>query len=617
MLRTSTSIHTCLLVLLHVFAWNASAQESPSIDQATVDVTSSSVSFEASQPVDYLYLTVKGPDSAISRDRTEDGSALSFGLFDEDGEYRTDGPYRYELRGLPTGEERELILASGTVTIANGAFVSPDQIESVDKDQVIADELNVQNSLCVGTDCDFNENFGFWTVKLKENNLRILFDDTSDSTSSFPSRDWALEANESENGGAEHFSIQDCGSGCTNVLTVQGGAPENAFYLDKDGDVGIGTSVPSLDLNILRGDSPGLRLSQDGSSGFSPQSWDIVGNETFFYIRDVTHGSELPFIIETRAPRNSIYIESDGDVGLGTNAPGERLDVVGSIALSGTVDGRDVAADGAALDAHVADTANPHGVTAAQIGAESAGSAVAAIVAHESAYDHSLLASLSAGQSIPVAQGGTGASDAAAARANLGIEDDPTRTGILLPGSFSGDPAAGVPATATVVFEEAYAPGTTYAVLLTAMSSDASTPVTPFLTAKSESGFTVAVPASASGALVELDWMARPAEVTPEPDGITCTLGTENVWADGFVLDDITVTNNGSQTVTSWAVVLVFAEPTTIVNSWNAQLTQLPDGTIGATGDAGNGTLAPGASTTFGFQGTHDGSFILPTCSGS
>ena len=30
-----------------------------------------------------------------------------------------------------------------------------------------------------------------------------------------------------------------------------------------------------------------------------------------------------------------------------------------------------------------------------------------------------------------------------------------------------------------------------------------------------------------------------------------------------------------------------------------------------------NGTLGPGQSTSFGFQGTHDGSFQVPTCSGN
>lgn len=42
---------------------------------------------------------------------------------------------------------------------------------------------------------------------------------------------------------------------------------------------------------------------------------------------------------------------------------------VASLVTSGTVDGRDVSADGSTLDAHVASTSNPHAVTAAQAGA--------------------------------------------------------------------------------------------------------------------------------------------------------------------------------------------------------------------------------------------------------
>lgn len=46
------------------------------------------------------------------------------------------------------------------------------------------------------------------------------------------------------------------------------------------------------------------------------------------------------------------------------------LDVTGEIFVSGNVDGRDVSADGAKLDGHVASTANPHGTTAAQVDAQ-------------------------------------------------------------------------------------------------------------------------------------------------------------------------------------------------------------------------------------------------------
>lgn len=58
-----------------------------------------------------------------------------------------------------------------------------------------------------------------------------------------------------------------------------------------------------------------------------------------------------------------------------------NLSGIGNITLSGTVDGRDVSTDGATLDTHVGIVAgNPHGSTAAQVGAEPAG-AIAAHVA--------------------------------------------------------------------------------------------------------------------------------------------------------------------------------------------------------------------------------------------
>lgn len=51
------------------------------------------------------------------------------------------------------------------------------------------------------------------------------------------------------------------------------------------------------------------------------------------------------------------------------------VDDSGNIGTPGTVDGRDISVDGAALDTHVANVSNPHSVTAAQAGADPAGSA--------------------------------------------------------------------------------------------------------------------------------------------------------------------------------------------------------------------------------------------------
>ena len=173
----------------------------------------------------------------------------------------------------------------------------------------------IEPSLCVGTDCAPGIAFGFDTVILKENNIRQLFDDTS-STSSFPNNDWRLTANDSTNGGDEHFSIEDASAG-RFVFRVFAGARSNALVVDSQGDVGIGTSTPATDIDIKIGDSPTVRLQQDGTSGWTPQTWDLAGNETNFFVRDVTHGSKLPFRIRPDAPTSSIEIDDTGNVGFG------------------------------------------------------------------------------------------------------------------------------------------------------------------------------------------------------------------------------------------------------------------------------------------------------------
>ena len=202
-------------------------------------------------------------------------------------------------------------------------------------------DSTIQGGLCVGFDCASNEPMGFATIKIEENNLRIAAADSS-SVSGFPTRDWQIEFNSSSNGGGSYFMIRDCGNGgaagsvdsnCggTPMLTIEGGADNESIHVDSSGNqggnVGFGTATPVVDLHTLSGNTPTLRLEQDGSSGFTAQSWDVASNESNFFIRDVTNGSTLPLRIEPGTASNTLYIDNDERIGMGTTAPEEELHI--------------------------------------------------------------------------------------------------------------------------------------------------------------------------------------------------------------------------------------------------------------------------------------------------
>ncbi|HEV7879154.1 hypothetical protein [Bradyrhizobium sp.] len=187
-------------------------------------------------------------------------------------------------------------------------------------DFVIADDLIVQGSACVGLDCVDGEAFGFDTIRLKENNTRIKFDDTS-TGAGFPNNDWQLTANDSASGGLNKFSIENITTS-TVPFTIVGAAPTNSLFVDNAGRLGIKTAVPGLNIHIATGDTPAQRFEQTTASGFTAQTWDIGANEANFFVRDLTGGSRLPFRIRPGAPTSSIDINAAGNVGIGTASPG-------------------------------------------------------------------------------------------------------------------------------------------------------------------------------------------------------------------------------------------------------------------------------------------------------
>ncbi len=259
-----------------------------------------------------------------------------------------DGPYAYEmvlwpnvspdtgadqtLRGLNPQPQAEM-KQSGTFTVAGGAFVVPTQETTAPAapktnmgplDVVNADDFIVQGSICAGFDCVNNESFGFDTIRMKENNTRIAFNDTS--VGAFPANNWAIVANDSASGGANYLAFEDV-TGAKFPFKVTAGAPTNSLFVSNTGNLGLGTNAPILKVHVTNSNTPGLRLEQDASGGFTAQTWDVAGNEANFFVRDLTGGSRLPFRIRPGAPTSAIDIAASGNVGIGTASPIFDLDV--------------------------------------------------------------------------------------------------------------------------------------------------------------------------------------------------------------------------------------------------------------------------------------------------
>lgn len=390
-----------IVLCFNVLVLGQSIEEKNQI--ATMHGLGSIVRFDVGAPHAAVTLTVIAPDGQAFTKEFQAGNSPEFKLNQDKGERLPDGQYTYELRVTPSfpNEVKEALIAarskgnsaevqremkkrgvipsqalvqSGGFLVVNGSVITagaseerigpsraaaepPPATPVASKgrvgykiqrhhprfmvfDQVIPDDLIVQGSICAGLDCINNENFGFDTIRVKENNTRIQFDDTS-SSAGFATNNWQIRANSSASGGGSFLAFVDQGATGnsetgTIVFEVDAGAPANSVRVSSTGNVGFGTATPVLDLHVNTSDTPALRLEQNNSGGFTAQTWDVAGNEANFFVRDVTGGSLLSFRIRPGAPTSSLDIAANGNVGIGTGSPGTKLDVSGNAATVGS-----------------------------------------------------------------------------------------------------------------------------------------------------------------------------------------------------------------------------------------------------------------------------------------
>jgi hypothetical protein len=364
-----------LVACLSIFAISVAgwAQDKTRLDLVETHITPANILMQPTGEYQGFQVKVSGPDGLhfdlnFAGDETPElknvnpeGQALPDGLYHYEivaapildaglknlmQEARTNGDWQAVRAMREAGEIPSGKVQSGTFRITGGEIVLPEieapaftkgaeggesspvtDADPGNNDIIQGDDVIITRSLCVGFDCVNGEVFGSDTIRLKENNLRIHFEDTS--VGAFPGNDWRIVANSNASGGGSYLAIEDSSAGRI-PFRVTAGARSNALFVDAQGDVGLGTSTPVVELHVVSGDSPTMRLEQNTSSGFAAQTWDVAGNETNYFVRDATNGSTLPFRIRPGSPSNAIYIQTTGDVGMGTASPGASLHVFGS-----------------------------------------------------------------------------------------------------------------------------------------------------------------------------------------------------------------------------------------------------------------------------------------------
>ena len=95
--------------------------------------------------------------------------------------------------------------------------------------------------------------------------------------------------------------------------------------------------------------------------------------------------------------------------------------------------------------------------------------------------------------------------------------------------------------------------------------------------------------------------------------GAACQVvySTQSQWAGGFVAG-LTITNTGSSAINGWTLGFTFPGDQKITTAWNGTATQSGEN-VTITHASYNGSIAAGANTSVGFQGTWASSDAVPT----
>jgi hypothetical protein len=285
---------------------------------------------------DNLVLTVAGPENFYFERELRAGETPSLSALDVQDNRLPDGVYAYELRSEGAAVQ------SGHLWVQEGRFV--DQIPADVKppirnitalEEIIPDDLIVQGHACIGGDCVSGDASGTTPLRIKGEfaNRQILFD----GSCCYPTeRDWALQVVDPSSGPNGDFVIRDQTSS-TTPFKIGGGAPENAFTILYNGNIGLGTLTPDAKLHLY-GSATSDVFESLGPSPASGPAFNIGygggsfgRGAAFLNVRpDASATAPNPSLRIMTANVERMIVTNVGDVGIGTSSPAAQLHVRGT-----------------------------------------------------------------------------------------------------------------------------------------------------------------------------------------------------------------------------------------------------------------------------------------------
>ena len=153
--------------------------------------------------------------------------------------------------GIGTQTPTDTLQVNGTVNATAFTLNGNPICQAAEQPSPVLSDLIIPGSLAVGSGASAPMSFGFNTLIMMDDAMRILFEDTSASVG-FPTNDWRITLNDLDNAVSpkSYFAIDDITAG-TRPFTIEAAAPDNSLFIQNNtGNVGIGTNQPNSSLHV-------------------------------------------------------------------------------------------------------------------------------------------------------------------------------------------------------------------------------------------------------------------------------------------------------------------------------------------------------------------------------